>query len=115
MLAIPTEPVLVLAAGTVTLTDELGNEIPGSGAVEQLPMELAIVPSRTNESRELGTREQVVTLYRVYAEGMVNIAATSRIQRASGMVLEVVGDPEWWPDAAGGVDHTETLAKVARG
>ena len=114
MLALPTELVTVLAVGTDPITDELGNVIPGSGEMEEIDLLAAVMPSRTNEVRDLATREQVVTAYRVYFDGRAMVAATSRL-RWRGLVLEIVGDPEWWPDGLGGIDHTELTAVVARG
>lgn len=114
MLALPTEQVSVVAAGTAETTDELGNVIPGSGAQGEITIQAIVLPSRTNEFRDAGTRQQVLTAYRLYADGMVMIAATSRLVWR-GLSLEVVGDPEFWPDGQGGIDHTEVLAVVSRG
>lgn len=114
MFAVPTVALTVQTAGPAT--DDLGNEIEGVDWDNPTEVELAgaVVPSRTNELREAGARDQVTTAYRVYLPGRAAVLATSRIVW-EGLTLEIIGDPEFWPSPAGGVDHTEVLAVVSRG
>jgi hypothetical protein len=115
MLAGPTESLVFTVPGSAPVTDDLGNVIPGSGEPSSVVARGMVLPSRTGETREAGSRNQTLTLYRLYLAGQVIVTPQSRVSWR-GLVLEVVGDPELWPDPlTGAVDHTELLAQVARG
>jgi hypothetical protein len=112
--AVPSVPLLIRTAGDGT--DDLGNTTPGTDWDN--PTETivygAVMPSTTNELRDAGARDQVVTTYRLYLAGRAAVVASARVVW-EGLTLEVVGDPEFWPSPIGGIDHTECTAVVSAG
>lgn len=75
----------------------------------------SVLPSSTNERSQVGDRGQVTTTYRLYAPGRQTVVASGARVLWQGLALDVVGDPEFWPDPIGGGFHTEATLQLARG
>lgn len=84
--------------------EELGS-IQSAGVVQ---------PVSTSKGNKSGGRRQVTTGYRLYIPGQAPITAQDRILWNS-LILEIDGDPEFWPDPDGNIHHTEILTAVSKG
>jgi hypothetical protein len=75
----------------------------------------SVLPSSTNERSAVGDRGQVTTTYRLYAPGRQTVVAAGARVLWQGLALDVLGDPEFWPDPLGSGFHTEATLQLAKG
>lgn len=74
-----------------------------------------VQPVTTAETLESsGSRDQVITRYRVWFPAGTAVTATSRILWGT-WTLAVDGDPQIWNDFFGNPDHVEVLAVISKG
>ncbi|MDP9825224.1 phage head completion protein [Kineosporia succinea] len=91
-----------------------GKKQDWSNAVETM-VAANVQPATTSELLESsGSRDQVVTRYKVWFPAGTSVTATSRL-RWNGLLLSVDGQPQVWHDAWGTPDHVEVLAVVSAG
>jgi head-tail adaptor len=89
---------------------------PGSASAGTSESIMAsVLPSSTNERSQVGDRGQVTTTYRLYAPGRQTIITAGARILWQGLALDVVGDPEFWPDPLGSGFHTEATLQLAKG
>jgi len=114
MFALPSELLTFSDVSATSTTDRFGNVIPGRVAASpSVRCYGVILPGTSQETRDAGrTRDQIVTSYRAFLEGQVDVSSSARVTWR-GLELEVLGAPSFHPDpATGRIRHTE-LSLVA--
>ena len=113
MFAVPSVPLMIETPGAVP--DPL-DETPVTGEPETVTVRGAVIPEgSSSDNREVMTRTQIETFYRVFVEGSCPYLMPTSKVHWSGLTLDVRGKPEFWPDAVGGISHTEALAALVTG
>lgn len=113
MLSFMTDTITVIRP---TYATERGNQIPvWTGAPEHTIANCRAQPFTGDELLAPGSRDAIITVWKVYAPPGADILSTDRVRLSDGQTYEVQGSLQKWNSPTGSLASTQFTLKLVEG